>query len=383
MDFPSTTDLLRIARDEMLLKNAALTRDIVDRPGSDANALMAASVAAADAVVGQLIRVSTALSVSTAKGADLDRILFDRYQLRRKDAAPAVTTVRLTLPSPAVSNFAIPIDTQFRTSDNKVFVSTASRTFVAGTSTLDVPVQSALAGVAQQARANTITSLIDTIAGAPAGITVTNPDATSGAADAELDESFRARGKLFYSTSARGTLAAIEAGALAVAGVLTARAFEVIDSDGTPARLVDLVVADQFTQQLVNATSVPGTYETQSQALAERVALGLANVRAAGIAVVVQVANVQLLGITLGLRFRAGVDVEATSAAARSATIAYVNGLAPGAPFVVADLETALTVVPGIIVLGGEVLAPTLNVTPGTTTALRTSDALVVVTAEA
>ncbi len=383
-DFPSTPDLLRIARDEVLLRNSALTRDIVDRAGSDANALMAASVAVGDAVVGQLIRVTAALSVSTAKGADLDRILFDRYGLVRKDSAPALTSLTFTIPAPAASNFAIPVGTQFRTSDNKVFASTAQRTFLAGSSTLTgVPVASVLAGLSQQARAGTITSIVDTIAGAPAGLTVTNPLATAGAADAELDEAFRARGKLFYATARRGTLGAIEAGALAVSGVATARAFEVIDTNGEAARLVTLVVADAFTQQLVNATSIPGTYETQAQALATAVSLGLLDVRAAGIGVVVLVANVELVGVTLGLRFRAGVDVDSVSAAARAAAVSHVNSLAPGAPLVISALEEALSVVPGIILLGGEVLAPTLDVTPGTTTALRTSEALVVVTAEA
>lgn len=383
-DFPSTPDLVRIARDEILGKNSALTKDIVDRAGSDANALMAASVAVADTVVGQLIRVSTALAVSTAKGADLDRILFDRYQLVRKDAAPALGSVQLTLPAPAASNFAIPEGTQFRTSDNKVFASTAQRTFLAGSSgPLDVPVASILAGLNQQARAGTITSIVDTISGAPTGLVCTNALATSGAADAELDEAFRARGKLFYSTARRGTLAAIQVGALAVPGVETARAFEVIDPSGDSARLVDLVVADAFTQQLVNATSVPGSYQTQSQALADAVRQGLLDVRAAGIQVVIQVANVQLIGITLGLRFRADVDVDAVSNAARAATVSFVNGLNPGDPFIVADLEAALAVVPGIIVLGGEVLAPTLDVIPSATTAIRTSEALVVVTAEA
>jgi uncharacterized phage protein gp47/JayE len=381
-DFPSTPDLLRIARDEVLLRNSSLTREVLDRPGSDANALMAASVAVGDAVVGQLIRVEAALSISRAKGADLDRLLFDRFGLLRKDAAPAATTVTLTLPTAAVSSFSIPVKTQFRTSDNKTFESTAQRTFSAGaTSLTGVPVASVLAGLSQQARAGSITSIVSSISGAPSGLTVTNPQATSGAADAELDESFRARGKLFYATSARGTLAAIESGALAIPGVETAKAFIVVDTDGTPARLVDLVVADAFTQQLVNATGVPGSYEAQSQALAELVRAGLTNVVAAGIGVVITVANVQLVGVTLGLRFLAGADVEAASAAARSATIAYVNALAPGAPLVIADLVAALGIVPGITVLGGEVLAPTLDVTPALTTALRTSEALVVVTA--
>jgi uncharacterized phage protein gp47/JayE len=128
---------------------------------------------------------------------------------------------------------------------------------------------------------------------------------------------------------------------------------------------------------------VPGSYETQSQALADAVIAGLLDVRAAGIQVVVQVANVDLVGVTLGLRFREGVDVDTVSAAARAAVVSHVNSLNPGEPLVIADLEEALSVVPGIILLGGEVIAPTLDVTNGATTAFRTSDALVVVTAEA
>lgn len=382
-DFPTAPDLLRIARDEVLGKNSSLTREIVDRAGSDANALMAASVAVADAVVGQLIRVTAANNIDNAKGKDLDRLLFDRFQMLRKDASPGITNGQLTLPTAAPASFAVPEGTQFLTSDGKLWVSTAQRTFPAGSAgPVNVPVQSALAGLAQQIRAGSLTRVVSTIVGAPAGLAVTNADASSGADDAELDESFRARGKLFYRTARKGTLAAIESGALAVQGVRTARVFEVTDSGG-PARLVELVVADAFTEQLVNATTLPTSYETQSQLLAARVAAGLSDVRAAGIGVVVTVGSVQLIGVTLGLRFRASVDVEATSAAARAAVVSFINALAPGETLVISDLEQALGVVPGIVLLGGEVLAPTLDVTPATTVALRTSDALVVVTAEA
>lgn len=382
MDFPSTPDLLRIARDEVLAKNSSLTKEIVDRAGSDANALMAASVAVADAVVGQLIRVTAATNIDNAKGKDLDRLLFDRFQLLRKDASPGLTTVELTLPTAALSSFLVPEGTQFLTSDGKLWTSSSQRTFPATAGPVSVPVRSALAGLSQQVRPGSITRVVSQLS-APAGLSVTNALASAGADDAESDEAFRARGKLFYRTARRGTLLAIESGALAVTGVRTARAFEVTDPSGSPARLVNLSVADAFTEQLVNALALPVSYATQSAALAERVRAGLSDVRAAGIGVVITVANVQLLGITLGLRFRASADVAATSAAARAVVTSFVNALAPGAPLIITELEEALGVVPGVILLGGEVLAPTLDVVPAVTTALRTSEGLITVTAEA
>lgn len=382
-DFPSAPDLLRIARDEVLLKNTLLTRAIVERSGSDANALAAASVAVGDAVVGQLIRVAAALFIDTAKRADLDRVVFDRFQLLRKDASPARTEVVLTAPVVLVGSFAVPEGTLFRTGDGKQFASTAAHTFLSGQlSSPSIPVASVLAGSSQQVRAGSITTLSSLLTGAPAGLTVTNALASTGADDAEEDEDFRARAKLFYKTARRATLEAIEEGALAVPGVRKATAFEVIEPNGSAARLVELVVADAFTEQLIVADVLPTSYATQSAALTLLIAAGLRNVRAAGIQVAITVANVQLVGVTLGLRFRAGVDVEATSSAARAATVSYVNSLKPGAALVITDLETALSVVPGLQVLGGEVLAPTDDLAVQPSVVLRTSVGLVTITTQ-
>lgn len=382
-DFPSAPDLLRIARDEVLLKNSQLTRDIVERAGSDANALTAASVAVGDAVVGQLIRVTAALSIDNAKGADLDRLLFDRFQLTRKDASPALGSVVLSASVAVVGSFLIPVGTVFQTTDNKQFASTAERTFLSGqTSSPSVPVASVLAGLGQQVRPASIRAIVSSIAGAPAGLTVTNALASSGADDAELDDDFRARGKLFYQTARRGTLLAIQAGALAVPGVRRATVFEEVDPDGSAARVVELVVADAFTEQLVLAAVLPVAYAAQSAELTAAVQAGLSDVRAAGIQVVVTTASVVLLGVTLGLRFRPSVDVEATSQAARAATVSYVNSLAPGASFVVADLVEVLRGVPGLQVLGGEVLAPTLDQSTLPASVYRTSLGLVTVTTQ-
>jgi uncharacterized phage protein gp47/JayE len=372
-DFPSYLDLFRIARDEMLLKNSALRREIIERAGSDANALAAAGVAIGDEIVGQLLRVNVALYMDTANGKELDRLLFDRYQLLRKPAAPARGVVQFRNPTPVVSGFSIDAGTLLNTPDNVVFAVTSQMTFPTSSSgPVNVFVQSVLAGANQQARIGTITSIQSSIPGAPGTLTVTNIQATAGADDEETDEHFRDRGKRFYTTARRGTLRAIEVGALAVPGVQTATAFEVIDFNGDAARLVQLVIADAFTRQLIDVTSPPPAYQVQSQALADAVRAGLFDVRACGIQVFVIVAVVQLLGISLALRFRAGADIQAAETEAKTVLLDYVNSLAPGAPFVYATANDRLHGVPGLVVLGGEIVNPPGDVIPRSLEVLRT-----------
>jgi uncharacterized phage protein gp47/JayE len=323
-DFPTFQELFRVARDEALSRNSKLTREIIERSGSDANALVAAGVAVGDTIVGQLIRLSAALTLDVAKKADLDRLVYDRYQITRNPAAPA-----------------------FKASDGKAFAATAQVVFPTGSSgPVTVPLQSVLTGLSQQVSIGQITSMA--LAAAPADVSVTNTEASSGAADEEKDEALRDRAKRFYTTSQRGTLTAIERGALGVPGVRVAKAFEVVEPDSTPARLVDLMIADEFTEQLVDASVTPTSYQTQSDLLALTVKSTLQEVRAAGINVLVTVAQVRILGITLLLRYRTGVDVAATTEAARARTVAYTNALAPGETFVVDDLEDLLQTVPGL-----------------------------------
>ena len=52
-DSPSFPVLFRVARDEVMLRPGRLKRQIVEREGTDANILVAAGVAVADAVAAQ------------------------------------------------------------------------------------------------------------------------------------------------------------------------------------------------------------------------------------------------------------------------------------------------------------------------------------------
>ena len=379
MDFPTHRDLFRIARDEVLLKNGHLTKEIIEREGTDANAVTAASAGVGDEVVGQLVSVQTGLFLDTAKGTKLDRLAWDRHwQSVRKAAAPARVDVEFSNPTAVATSFTIPVNTHLKSTDGKQFVTTAARVWPAGASgPITVPVQSVLAGLDQQVRAGTITSILDTITNAPGTLTVTNPLASAGADNGEDDDAFRTRTRAVYKTIRRGTQAAILLGVLSVPGVRTAEVFEVVGSVGQPARLVQAVVADAFTEQLIDETTLPATYTTQSQVLAEDVRVGLEDIRACGIQVHILVANVVLIGVTLALRFQAGADVDAAAAGARSAIVSYVNDLVPGETFVVQDAEDALRTVPGLIVTGGEVYSPAGDVVPSMLEVLRTSFSMV------
>lgn len=378
-DFPTFSDLFRTARDEILARSAKVSRDAVEREGMDANILIAGACAAADEVIGQLTILAASLFLDSATGSALDRLVFDRYGMVRKPASAAIGSVQFSTTTSAPVAFTIPLNTFLTTSDGKQFVTTESTIFNAGTvGPLTVSVRSVLAGADQNVKAGTITSIVSAISSAPSDIKVTNVYATAGADDVEADASLRDRARRFFTTARRGTLAAIEAAALGVQGVRKAAAFEVLDALGRPARLVQLVVADAFTEQFQNLTgNVPATYQTQSQGLAASVFSALADVRPAGVFVDVVVANVVLQAVQLALAFTAGSDVNSVALQARAAVVGYVNALKPGDPFVPDDLLAKLKTIGGLLYTGGELVSPPGLVSAKPLQVIRTSLGLV------
>ena len=373
MDFPSFSTLFDIGRTEALIRNPQLTRDSIERPGSDGNILVAAAAAIGDEVVGSLVQVTSGLYLESATGTALDRLLLDRYGLERKSAASGVGTAKFFTVATNPAPFTIPAGTQIGTSDGIKYETVDPVVFNSGTDFVYATIRSLQAGLSQQVRANTLTNLLSQIPFAPADIGVTNPEATAGAVDRESDSDYRARGQAFWSTARRGTLSAIEQGALTVPGVIRASAFEGLDAAGNPMPYVQCVIADQYTDALANLGTVPPIYETQSQTLAQNVVTALRDYRPAGIFVYVQVAKVVLQPITLALTFVAGVATTEVGNSARAAVVNYVNNLAPGEPLDPDDLLAVLNTVSGLLVVGCQVLVPAGEVVPGSLEVLRTS----------
>lgn len=378
MDFPTHAELRRIARDELLSNNSQITTEAADLPGTDVYAFLASTAAVGDELSAQLARLQAALLLSAAKGTDLDRLVLDRYGVKRKAAAPAVGTVTITMQAVAPSSFSIPSGTTFVTEDGIGFFSTAEIVFPASTSVSPaIPVRAQQAGLATQARIGAISQLTGTVPGVQPESTVSNAAATAGAADAEKDDSLRGRALAFFLTARRGTVQAIQQGALGVPGVETASPIETIDALGRPASSVQLVITDQFTEGLLDLDAIPPAYQTQSAQFAVTVFDGLIDSRAAGIAVDVFVARVVLLPLVLGLAYRAGYDTATTTQAARAAVVAYTNGLSGGATWVRADAVEALRGIAGLIVsdsgTSSEIISPAGDVVAAPLEVIRTA----------
>lgn len=359
MDAPSYDDLRRIARDEMLSRSQSLTLEVIERDGSEANILSHGIAAVGDELAGALTRVAAGLYLDSAQGRALDKLVFSKFGLVRRPASQALGTVELSTTAPAPGAVPVPRGTRFQTADGREFISWADTTYpISSTGPVLVQVRSVLSGADQQAAAGTITSLSSQLAGSPTDLRVTNTLATAGAADEETDDSLRDRARRFFSTVRRGTVAAIEAAALNVPGVLRANAFEYLDVYGRPVKAAQVVVADTFTDALVEQGINPPTYQTQSQALASLVATELEEWRAAGVYVNVLVAQVVLVAVTLALRFHAGVEVDTVALSARAMVASRINELSPGETLTPAMLVERLRMVDGLDVTGEEILSP-------------------------
>ena len=379
-DFGVFPDFFRAGRDEALLRESRLSLEAIERPGSDANILVATGAAMADNVAGDAARCYASQFIDSADddSGELDFLLFDRYGLVRKQAAPSVLSVDFSTTVINPSAFSIPSGTTLQTADGLQFQTTTPVVFPAGTAgPVSVAAQSVLAGADQQIKSGQLTSIISQIIGSPADLVVTNPLASFGAANEEGAAAFRRRGKLFFTTARRGTLDSIEAAALDVPGVATATAFETLDRLGRPNHVVELIVTDEFTDALADLTEVVPSYETQNAAFSVTVFNGLSDARPAGTFVNVRVAQVILQSVTLSLSFRAGSDVDSGSAGARSAVVNYLNERPPGSAFIVQEVIAILETVPELIVTGGEVVSPSGDVIPTPLQALRTTFALV------
>lgn len=385
-DFPKFDDLFRIGRDEAVSRSQKLTVNAVDRDGSDSNILMAGTAAMAEEVIGQQSSIEEGVWLDSAFGARLDRWAFDRYDMRRKQAAPSFVTLSFSTTAAAPSAFTIPGGTRCATSSGQEFLTVVSVPFPLGSAgPIQALARSTLAGIDQNVASGTIRSITSQIANQPADLRVTNSEAATGADNVEQDDDFKTRIRRFWLSARRGTLGAVETGALAVPGVLRATAIEALQSFAYPARAITLVVADRFTDALVRQGQPVPTYDVKSQGFAQVVFQALDDFRAGGIPVKVIVGQVRLISVVLRLRFLASVtNPDAVALAARTLIVQLINGGNPGAAFVPIDAIKTLRAISGLDVFGDEVASPAGPIVPTSPyQVLRTSLALVTTDSQA
>lgn len=369
-DLPSRTDLFEVGAAEIASRSAArpvnqrISASEVFTEGSDINVVTASASAMGEEVVRQLCLEIAALYLDTAEGEALDRLVADRFSptIVRKEATPAVVTLQFSRSSGALPAETFPAQSRYRTANGIEFATSLAASLPAGSyGPVTVTATCVDTGQAGNVAANTVTQF--NTPPADSAIVVTNPEPAAGGDDPETDARLRQRARDFYNAARRGTVAAIEFGALTVAGVRLASVTEEVDQNGDETGRVSLAISDAQGQG--------------NAALAAAVRGALLEYRAAGVVVDVIAAVPVFQAIALRLRFRTGVDPAVAFASVQQAVLASVNALAPGATLPVSLITAAARQVQGVIVLDDAVQTPAGDVVPAQNEVIRTTLALV------
>jgi hypothetical protein len=174
-------------------------------------------------------------------------------------------------------------------------------------------------------------------------------------------DKWRERLRQFWASVRRGTLGAIQYGALLVPGIVSAQAVEVTTQGGTPARLVMLYISDSS--------------GVASEAMAEAVRAALLDYRAAGIQVIVATSIPQIVAVQLKLAFQSGVDSAGLTDIIRNSMVEFINSLPVSGTLYRGQLFSMLQryVVDGLIVNEDSIVSPTGDLVPNAGMTLRTT----------
>lgn len=359
-DFPSRLDLFSLARTFVLTRATKIDPSQVNIAGSEINLFTGIASILGYAVVLGLIENINALTLDGAFDENLDRYGVDRYQLPRKGASAALTTVRISRPTAAAGAGTVPMSTKMLSLNGIEYITSQAAIFGAADLEVSVYARAVQAGKLSQVGANQIRLFATPGELFDQTLQVTNPEASAGGEDAEDDDTYRERIRAFWTTATRGTLASIEFGARTVPGVVSAEATEVLTAEPRPARVVLLRIAD---------SSGVG-----SAALGATVLAALDEYRAAGISVVIESAIPQIVEISLKLVFNGNVDTTTIAEGVRGAVAEYVNSLGVGLPLLKSALYSVLTrfTSAGLVVNEESIVSPAGDLYPDAGKTLRT-----------
>lgn len=363
---PTYQDLFEAGVRELLTKptrfNAAIARD----EGSDVNVALAFCAAMADESVrySQRAHAENALATAAKIGGEvLDRFVYDRYGLIRRDAMAAVVPLRLQR-STIATGALVEAGSQFSTSDGVVFSTVTDVVFPMGSAgPFTVFATCSQTGPVGNVAVNTITTIISRLE--DQSIIVTNPEAAAGGLDEESNSDLASRAQRFFPNAQKGTLSAIENGAVDGTGATRVQVIENLDPQtGNPMYRGQLIIADDLGQ--ANA------------ALADRVRIKMADYRCMGVPLTIIAGLPQYINIEItGLLFRAGAITTTVLNAARDAVVGAVNSMRPGQTLEIAIITAALKSITDLIVPNGSVVTPAGDLVPDPGKVIRTSKQLV------
>lgn len=327
-DLPTADELYAIAKAEVIARAPSATDW---EPGSVLDALTGAAVIVADQVIRIVVDQMRARFIATATGSDLDAAVTDLYpSLTRKAASGAVGTLLFTRGT-NTAGITVPAGTVCSATVNGVTLTYATDeelTIPAGTDPDEggsVTATCTTTGPAGNAASSLITTIVSTIADDVEGdMTVTNAARFVGGADAESDDSYRARAQAYPSTLALGTVAAIQLAAQGVPGIATASVDESALGDSG---IVYVYIADQ--DGYSNAAQVE-----DAQTVVDAT-------RAAGVLVTVLAASRNTATIAITVYVRVGKGTAALRSAISAAIVAYGGSLPPNNPIYLSQVESA------------------------------------------
>ena len=306
MNIPSRT-YTDIVRDMSAAITASAGRVVDMSVGSILRAIVEANAAMVLWVQYLTMLVLQTTRAATSTGSDLDTWMAD-FMLTRKPATTAKGGVSFSRYSAAVSA-VVTVGTALKTVDGAVSFHVAGDAshsawqaslngylLPAGVSSIDIPIEAALAGEQGNVLAHSITILAASVPGVD---TVTNGLPTLGGTNSENDEAFRKRFQDFFAARSRATLDAIS---YAIRGVQDGLKFAIkenIDITGNkrPGSIL-ILVEDRF-----------GNF---GDGLRSAIFTAVESVRPVGTAIILQPPHAVDIGISLTVTFsRAAVDTPA------------------------------------------------------------------------
>ncbi len=309
---PSFQDFLDVGTAELQARRS----DLLVSDGDVTLAMVHAAAAMSDAVLRFAAQSFKDTFVDGARGDALTALVDDHYNIQRVPATAAQVTVSFSRTSAGAAG-TIPagttVATAFDANGNQIQFTTDGA--IAVGSGLNGPFDIVATATETGTDTNVIPTAIDSVVDQPTfdpTFAVTNTASAAGGNDAESDIDLRERARSFFSTLRRGTLAALEFGALTVPEVRVAVAVENTNTGEVTMRVTD---ADgNSTAQMI-----------------EDVLLALEDYRCAGSSVLVVGGTKLLTSLEVKVTdFRVGYSVAAAAADIQAAIEARLNKLRVG-----------------------------------------------------
>lgn len=361
MPAPSFLDLFNLGKAEAILKRPTLGV----RVGDISEMLIAGAAAMADRIIGWAAERFAATYVDGAQGDDLTQLASDHWSIQRLDATKAVGTVTFQRSGATATAQTIPIGSVVATErdsqgNNVQYVTTQAASWAISTNGLrTVNIEAVIAGTTGNLSGPELITRL--VSAPPAGGTyeITDSDQPAGGTNEETDENLRDRIRQFPSTLRRGTLGALEYGAVQTTGAGVAKATASQDTTG----LVTVFVSDASGGSSGDTQEVsPDTVDDGS--MTAKVAVELLNWACAGALVNVTGGAIQTIDIVVGLTVKLGVDANQLISDVEDAISARVTKLKIGDTLYLSDIINAVKAVDPDNIVNVTMITPIVDTAP-------------------